>query len=203
MDILCYPAGVYQANCYIIFDEKVNEGFIIDPGGDASDLISLIEKKELKIKYIILTHGHFDHTGGVNDIKKDLSVPLYMNEKDVELVAGSSKNRKLFPLAEDITVDGFLNNGDKMNFGEYVLEVIETPGHTPGGITIKVEGQLFTGDTLFCGSVGRSDFPGGSHDLLIQSIRSRLLVFPDETKIYPGHGPSSTIGREKKNNPFF
>lgn len=190
MELIRHPAGVYSANCYIVSDSDSSEGFIIDPGGDAEELLEIIKNNNLSIKFIILTHGHFDHTGAVNSIKKTLGIPVYTNQSDSYL------------LSEGITIDSHIKDGDTKAFGNESLVIIETPGHTPGSITIKVDDCIFTGDTLFAGSVGRTDLPGGSHSTLIKSIKEKLTVLPDHTKVYPGHGPSSTIGREKMQNPF-
>jgi glyoxylase-like metal-dependent hydrolase (beta-lactamase superfamily II) len=153
--------------------------------------------------FIILTHGHFDHTGGVNTIKKELNIPVFMNEKDSFLTSERTKKNGIFPVSETIVIDRFVNHGETIKYGDDYLLVICTPGHTPGGITIKTGDVLFTGDTLFADSIGRTDFPGGSYEQLINSVKQELFRLPDDTKVCPGHGPSTTIGCEKRNNPFF
>lgn len=202
MEILCYPAGIYDANCYIVYDEASKEGFVIDPGGDAEGIFDAISSRGIKVKFILLTHGHFDHTGGVNELKSKLNVPAYISEKDKYLISGEHSLDYILLHSDKVEIDGFIKDGDILHFGGEELEIIETPGHTPGGVTVKVKDALFTGDTLFAGSVGRSDLPGGSHEMLIQSIKDKLVDFPDDTVVYPGHGPSSTMGREKAYNPF-
>jgi len=204
MKFIRYPAGIYQANCYIVYDEITKDGFIIDPGGDADDILDLLNVNDIKANFILLTHGHFDHTGGVNAIKEKLHIPVYINENDNNLVStDDEKSPSIIPISDAIKIDSLIKHGDNIKFGQSELFVIETPGHTPGGVSIRIKDTIFTGDTLFAGSVGRSDLPGGSHDILIESIKERLFVLPDDTKVYPGHGPSSTIGKEKKYNPFF
>lgn len=204
MKIITYPAGAYEANCYIVYNESDNIGFIIDPGGDTMGISEIITKTGILVKFIVLTHGHFDHTGAVNGIKSKFKVPVFMNEKDYNLVSGSDRvHSKFVPPSDAIAIDKFLNDGNIIDFGSNNLEVIETPGHTPGGITIRVDNALFSGDTLFFNSIGRTDFPGGSYEQIICSVRQRLFAFPDDTAVYPGHGPSTTIGIEKKCNPFF
>jgi len=173
----------------MVYDSN-KEGFIIDPGGDAEKLLHIIRQEGLDIRFIILTHGHFDHTGAVNPIKEALGIPLYMNKND------------LYILPKGIKPDAYLEDGDTRVFGKEQLLIMETPGHTPGSISIKVGDCIFTGDTLFQESVGRTDLPGGSHNTLIKSITEKLTSLPDNTKVYPGHGPSSTIGWEKNHNPF-
>lgn len=197
------PAGVYQANCYIVYNEDNKEGFIIDPGGDAEDILCSIRRKGVKARFIILTHGHFDHIGAVNEIKNELSIPVYINENDNDLITGKiSIFKGMSPAAQKIHADRFVKDGDVISVGGQNIIILDTPGHTRGGISIVINDTVFTGDTLFSGSVGRSDFPGGSHDVLIESIKTKLLALPEETIVYPGHGPSTTIGREKKYNPF-
>jgi glyoxylase-like metal-dependent hydrolase (beta-lactamase superfamily II) len=198
-----FPAGVYQANCYIVYDEETNDGFIIDPGGDAEDILGHIKEKGINARFIILTHGHFDHTGAVNSIKYELCIPVYINEYDNDLITGQvSMFSGLSPDADNISADKFIKDGEVLEAGKLKISILDTPGHTRGGITIMIGDVVFTGDTLFLGSVGRTDLPGGSHEVLIESIKSKLLVLPDETVVYPGHGPSTSIGREKKYNPF-
>lgn len=196
------PAGIYQANCYIVYDDSTGNGFIIDPGGDHEKIIKIIEKCSVTAGFIILTHGHFDHTGGVNTLKSILNIPVYINEKDDYLISGDSEKHKFLPLSDKINIDRYIDDKDKIKYGNEVLEVIWTPGHTPGSISISTGGVLFTGDTLFESSIGRTDLPGGSFEQIQSSITQRLFTFPDETFVYPGHGPSTTIEFEKRNNPY-
>ena len=204
MKILRIPAGIYAANCYIIYPEDKKEGIVLDPGGDVEDIITAIDSNGLNIKYIILTHGHADHIGGVKGLKNKLGVPVMIHEKDRELLVDGDKNlSSVMAMATvEIEPDVLLKDGDKIEFGGLTAEVIHTPGHTPGGICLKIGDNLFTGDTLFAGSIGRTDFLGGSYEEIIKSIKEKLIIYPDNTQVYPGHGPSSTIKNEKSSNPF-
>lgn len=200
MKIIRYPAGVYQANCYILYDDDTKEGLIVDPGGSEDEIIELVKKLEVSLKCIMLTHGHFDHNGAVNKLKLIFKVPVYINEHDLFLISG--KELPYLPSSEAIAVDGFLKEGDVYVLGHDKVKIIETPGHTPGGVVIDAGDFIITGDTLFNNSVGRTDLPGGSHEDLIMSIKEKLLTLSDTTVVYPGHGPATTIGEERNNNPF-
>lgn len=204
MKIYRIPAGLHGANCYIIVDESTNKSIIIDPGGDGQGLIDFIDKNNLNVEYIVLTHGHADHIGGVTELKDNLKVPIMAHSDELDLLMDSYKNlsSQMFPQPIEIEPSVLVNDGDKLNIGNLQIEIIHTPGHTKGGMCLKIDDNIFTGDTLFKGSVGRSDFPGGNSALLIDSIRDKLLIFSDDTKIWPGHGESTTVGEEKLFNPF-
>lgn len=190
-------AGMYEENCYLVMDEDTKELGIIDPGGQANLLADEIKHLDGKPKFILLTHGHMDHVGGVVELASKLNIPFYINKADEEF---SQKDNFVFEALPKAS--GYLNEGDTLNLGKHILKVIETPGHTPGGVCFLVDDKLFTGDTLFQCSVGRSDFPGGNGMQLIKNIKDKLLPLGDEIQVFPGHGPSSTIGYEKRNNPF-
>ncbi len=204
MKIKRIPAGIYAANCYIIYSEDRKEGIVIDPGGDVDEILASIEEDELKIKYIILTHGHADHIGGIVSLKKALSVPVMIHEDDREMLIDGNKNLSTMMAMGTIEVepDMLLKDGDIIEFGEDKGEIIHTPGHTRGGICIKVGDNIITGDTLFAGSIGRTDLLGGDYETIIKSIKDKLMIYPDEVKVFPGHGTPSTIGKERVSNPF-
>ncbi len=196
--------GPLETNCYILGDEKSKEAVVIDPGGDFEEIEQELEKLQLKVKYLILTHGHFDHTGALAQLKKTTGAEILIHSADAVMLSSTGQAQPFFleGSSEDCSADRMLQEGDKIRFGEYSLEVLHTPGHTPGGISLVIDKIIFTGDTLFCGSVGRADLPGSSYKKLINSIRTKLLSRADDYVIYPGHGPESTIGGERRNNPF-
>lgn len=191
------PVGVYSANCFILVDEETKETAIIDPGGDAEDLIKAVTNMEAKVKYILLTHGHMDHTGAVVQLKDEYKVPVCVNEKDYEFMENGE-----YVYSSIGKVDKFLNEGDIFKIGNIEIKCFHTPGHTPGGICFLVENSVFTGDTLFAGSIGRTDFAGGDFDTIISSIKNKLMILSDDITVLPGHGPQSSIGRERVHNPF-
>ena len=189
-------AGMYEENCYLIMDEDSKELAIIDPGGQANLLIKEIERLSAKPKFILLTHGHMDHVGAVVELINKLKIPFYMNAKEEEFMGDNFVFGKL-PKAS-----GDLKEGDTLRLGKHLIKVIETSGHTVGGVCFLIDDKLFTGDTLFQGSIGRSDFPGGNGVLLVKNIKEKLLPLSDNIKVFPGHGGVSNIGYEKRNNPF-
>lgn len=199
-------AGQLEANCYILGDDKTGEAVVIDPGGDAFEIIEAIKNNKLTILAIINTHGHIDHTFGNKALKEYSKSPVLIHEDDSEMLTSSFHNLSDF-LGYEISVippDRFLKDNEIIKVGSFELKVIHTPGHTQGCVSLECVGKgiLFTGDTLFAGGIGRTDLPGGDGRKILSSISKRLLIYPENTIIYPGHGPSSTIGKEKKYNPF-
>jgi hydroxyacylglutathione hydrolase len=196
--------GPLETNCYILGDEKSKEAVVIDPGGDFEEIDQQLRKLKLKVKYIVLTHGHFDHTGALAQLKKTTGAEILIHSADAFMLSpgGQAQPFSLETGTDLCSADRTLKEGDKIQFGENVLEVLHTPGHTPGGISLIIGKMIFTGDTLFCGSVGRTDLPGGSYRRLMDSIKTKLLSKYDDYVIYPGHGPESTIGEERRDNPF-
>ncbi len=196
--------GALETNCYILGEEKTKQCVVIDPGGDFEIIEEHLNKLRLKVKYIILTHGHVDHIGALSQLKKATKAEILIHSKDSAMLYDPNQNLSIFSGDEIIATkaDKALEEGDAIECGGIKLEVLHTPGHTPGSISLLTDKMIFTGDALFCGSIGRTDFPGSSYQKLIRSIKDKILSKEDELIIYPGHGPSSTIGEERKNNPF-
>ncbi|CAG7841104.1 Hydroxyacylglutathione hydrolase GloC [Clostridium haemolyticum] len=200
MKIKRIPAGMYGANCYILIDEETMVGCIIDPGGDADRLANIIDELNIEIKFILLTHGHMDHVGGVEVLRKKYNVPVYINGKDKELM---EKGTQVFGIIWNKTPeDKELKDQEIIKLGSLDIRCIETPGHTPGGMSFLVNNVVFTGDTLFHGSVGRCDLPGGNQSQLIESIKNKLMILDDEIVVLPGHEGESNIKFERQYNPF-
>lgn len=199
MDIKTMPVGIYGANCYLLIEE--NQCAIIDPGADPEDIINEIGKLNVEPKFILLTHGHMDHVGAVEKIKETYDIPFYINKKDEELI----KNKEYIfgNFGKYQNADKYLEEGNEFSLGNLTIKAIETPGHSLGGMCFLVNDVIFTGDTLFRESIGRSDFVGGDHNELINSIQNKIMTLDSNIKVLPGHGPQSTIGFEKENNPFF
>lgn len=192
-------------NCYIVGCEETKEAAVIDPGGNPKAVLNLLEQEGLKAVYIINTHGHIDHIGGNRGVKDATGAQILIHEADAKMLTNAVANFS-FLFGGKVTsppADKFLEEGDVIKIGKTVqLEVIHTPGHSPGSICLKTGDIIFVGDTLFQCSVGRTDFPGGSHTQLIKNIREKLLCYDDDVVCYPGHGPATTIGFEKQHNPF-
>lgn len=200
MRIDVIPVGHMQANCYIVSSEKTRNAILIDPGDEPGAIKDFLAKNKLAPKLIAHTHGHIDHIQADNEF----NLPVYVHTLDAELLKNPDKNlSRFFNSPFKVKLD-IMTVEDKENItlDDLKFQVLHTPGHTPGGICLITDKVVFTGDTLFAGSIGRTDFPGASEKQLLQSIQDKLLPLPDDTVVYPGHGPESTIGREKKMNPF-
>lgn len=181
--------GPLMVNCYIVGCKETREAAVIDPGGDVPRIVSELVKRHLTVRYILNTHGHWDHTGGNGELKAITKAPLLIHAADA-----TGMNER---------PDGFLEEGQEVRFGTYCLKVLHTPGHSPGGVCFHSPGVVFSGDTLFAGSIGRTDLAGASYEGLLDGVRRKLFCMRDDTRVYPGHGPPSTIGQEKRHNPFF
>lgn len=198
LDLRVFPAGPLQANNYLIFNQQSKRGLIIDLSEPSGPLFDFLAQERIKVDIVLLTHAHFDHIQGLAEV--DLS--FYVHSQDLDLISDSGKNgSSLFAEPFEIKKKPKLY-GEKLNFDDSEITVIHTPGHTPGSVCLKLDKWLFSGDTLFYNSVGRTDIPLASKEDLMKSIREKILVLADDTIIYPGHGPSSTLAAEKKSNPF-
>jgi len=196
--------GPLMANCFIFGCEKTKEAVVIDPGGDADRILLSLADAKLQVKYIINTHGHFDHVGGNGKMKKATGADILIHPLDAPMLGSLSSNAAIFGISVENSppCDRTIQEGETVSFGEITLEVIHTPGHTPGGISLFTNGILFVGDTLFAGSIGRTDFPGGDFNTLISSIQNKLFKMKNDVRVFSGHGPETTIGTEKRYNPF-
>lgn len=200
--IMKLVVGELQENCFILFDEN-KDAFVVDPGGSSENIIEAIEKNGLNIKYILLTHGHFDHVGAVAALVKKYKAPVYMSKDDRAFLESPKEVRaSSFGMQiEAADVDVFVKEGDEIPFSEGTIKVIETPGHTLGSVCYLFENYLFAGDTLFNGSIGRTDFPESDHSLMIESLK-KLKKLDDDIYVLSGHGPESQISYEKMTNPY-
>jgi len=192
------------ANCYLVSCDKTNQAFLVDPGAGSKMILNSVKENKMDISLIILTHGHFDHIGAVEFLRKELNAKVAIHKNDAEMLLNPEKNLSRF-IGMDISLSPaeiMLEDNEKIMVGELEVKVLHTPGHTPGSICLLTEQGLFSGDTLFAGSIGRTDFPGGNMTQLLQSIEKKLLDLNDDTKVFPGHETITTIGRERKTNPF-
>jgi glyoxylase-like metal-dependent hydrolase (beta-lactamase superfamily II) len=198
--------GPLEANCYILWDSSDLSAVVVDPGHDGEVIEKEVKKQGLEVKYIINTHGHFDHIGAAGYLRERLGVKLAIHTKDVPLLEAATVQGSYFNVETppQRAPEVFLEDGTLIEAGSLSIKVLHTPGHTEGGVCLYVEdeGVLFTGDTLFAGSVGRTDLPGGSFETLMNSIREKILPLGDSVRVFPGHGPETTVGEEKSLNPF-
>lgn len=204
--VLVETVGVFAENSYFLVDPSSREAIVIDPGDEAPRLLAVIRSQRLKVKWILNTHGHLDHVGAVAAVKEATGAPFHIHVADVPFVENVAAQAAMFGLPPPPvpSIDGHLEEGQVFSFGSrpFTIRIIETPGHSPGSVTLCGEGILFAGDVLFAGSVGRTDLPGGDTETLMESIQRKLLLFEDATAVYPGHGPATTIGAERRSNPF-
>lgn len=204
MIITTLPVGPIMANCFIVGCEETLAAAVIDPGDEADRILMSLAESKLTLKYIINTHGHFDHVGANRPLKDATGAPILIHALDAPMLNHLSASAAAWGLATENSPppDRMIEAGDTITFGKITLTVIHTPGHTPGGISLRTDGHVFVGDTLFAGSIGRTDFPGGDFETLRASIQNKLFLLGDDVQVYTGHGPQTTIGQEKRTNPF-
>jgi hydroxyacylglutathione hydrolase len=200
------PVGPLQCNCSVIGDEATREALVIDPGDDIEDVLALIRKHNLQVKQIVITHAHIDHVGGAMKLRAATGSPILLNQNDLALLKMLDAQATWIGVEPPgkVEIDQNLRQADLVKAGSLTAEVIHTPGHTEGSICLyfPTEKKLVAGDTLFAGSIGRTDLPGGSFEKIIRSLHEKVLALPDETIVVPGHGPLTTIGDERESNPF-
>ena len=200
------PVGPLQCNCSVIGDEITREAMVIDPGDDIEDVLALIEKHNLKVKQIVVTHAHIDHVGGAMKLRAATGAPILLNQNDSALLKMLDVQAAWIGMKNpgQVDIDHSIGQADTLRTGSLTADVIHTPGHTEGSICLyfQAESKLIAGDTLFAGSIGRTDLPGGSMEKIIRSLREKVMALPDDTLVVPGHGPLTTIGEERESNPF-
>jgi hydroxyacylglutathione hydrolase len=200
------PVGPLQCNCSIIGDETSHEAMVIDPGDDIEDILELIRKHNLQVNQIVITHAHIDHVGGAMKLRAATGAPILLNQNDGALLKLLDLQATWIGMASpgEVKIDQSIGTADQLSAGSLKADVLHTPGHTEGSICLyfSANKKLIAGDTLFAGSIGRTDLPGGSFDKIINSLHEKVLTLPDDTIVVPGHGPLTTIGEERENNPF-
>ncbi len=200
------PVGLLQCNCSILGDETTREAIVVDPGDEVTRIVASLRQHQLTVKAIVITHAHIDHIAGAQKLKALTGAPVYLNPNDHELVQMLDEQATWLRMQkpDHVEIDSAADDGTSLTLGSTAIHLIHTPGHTQGSVCMYIpsENKLIAGDTLFRDSVGRTDLPGGNTRKLLSSVKSRLLVLPEETVVFPGHGPTTTIGREKSHNPF-
>jgi glyoxylase-like metal-dependent hydrolase (beta-lactamase superfamily II) len=210
MHVEAAAVAPFYKNGYLVSCEHAGEAVLIDPGDEVDQLVDVARSRRLGLKAILLTHAHVDHVAGVARAKAAFDVPVWLHPDDLFLYETAVEQGRLFGLDVEPPppVDRFYESSTRLQFGRQIVDVLPTPGHCPGGVCLAIgpedsaDRELFVGDTLFAGSIGRTDLPGGNLDTLLRSIRAVLFQFPDPTRVYPGHGPATTVGRERQSNPF-
>jgi len=200
------PVGPLQCNCSVIGDETTREAMVIDPGDDIASVLLLIEKHDLTVKQIVITHAHIDHVGGAMKLRAATGAPILLNQNDYALLKMLDVQAAWIGMKDPgkVEIDNSIGQADTVKAGSLVADVLHTPGHTEGSVCLyfPTESKLIAGDTLFAGSVGRTDLPGGSSEKIIKSLHEKVMTLPDDTLVVPGHGPLTTIGEERESNPF-
>lgn len=204
MNIKTIKATSYATNCYVVSEAQGDQGVIIDPAGAYDEIKGYIDEQSLEIPYILLTHGHGDHIGAVLQLKENYGSKVFIHEKDSYMLEDANKNltNQLASGPIELAADEYVSDGQVIEVGSLKIKVIHTPGHTQGSVCYKIKNHVFTGDTLFASSIGRTDLEGGDREQILSSIKEQLLILPNETLIYPGHGAQTSLKKEKVNNPF-
>ncbi len=205
MKIFHLEVGMIGTNCYIVENETTKHGVVIDPGDEGARIVALLQQEKLIIDAIFITHGHSDHIMALNEVRIATKAKVYISRGDADCLGKSKANLSIYMMgknAEFAPADVLYGDGDVIKAAGMEFKILETPGHTQGGVCIQCSNVVFCGDTIFAESVGRTDLPGGSYDDIIRSIKEKILVLPDDTKLLPGHGPATTVGWERKRNPF-
>jgi hydroxyacylglutathione hydrolase len=200
------PVGLLQCNCSVFGDENTREAIVVDPGDEIANVLAVLAKHQLRVKAIVITHAHIDHIGGAEKLKAATGAPVYMNANDQELYDKLDVQAGWLGMAtpEQTAIDVHAREGDSLALGAAEFHILDTPGHTQGSISVWIPGEnkLVAGDTLFLDSIGRTDLPGGNPRQILKSIHDKLLPLDDSVVVIPGHGPNTTIGRERRRNPF-
>jgi len=204
MKILVMEVGMIGTNCYIAVNEETNAGVVVDPGGDSDKILNVIKKHDIKIEAIFITHGHSDHIMGLDEVRKATGAKVYISKADEPMLKDADRNLSMF-IGQNKTFAGADENftdGQELVVAGIKFKILATPGHTPGGVCILADNVVFCGDTVFAESIGRTDLPGGSYEDIIKSIKDKILPLADNVQLLPGHGPATTVGWERRRNPF-
>jgi glyoxylase-like metal-dependent hydrolase (beta-lactamase superfamily II) len=205
MLVHAFVTGPLETNTYLVGDRATGEAIVIDPGGEPDEILAFLAKERLRCRQIVNTHGHFDHVSGNRALRAATGASLLIHEGDAPMLGQASSTARFFMLHAENSpaADVYLSDQEELRVGKTLLRVVHTPGHSPGSVTLVAPGMAFCGDLVFHGSVGRTDLPGGSEKVLLASIRKHIVTLPDDTVLHPGHGPETTVGLEKRQNPFF
>lgn len=203
--VLALEVGPLAANAYVVEHVPSRTAAVIDPGDDGEAILRAIDERGLSLERILLTHGHFDHVGAVAFLRRRTGAPVCIHPEDAPALANAGRQGLIFGLRipDPPSPDALVRDGDRLPFGDLEFFVAHTPGHTPGGVSYIIGGMAFVGDLIFAGSIGRTDLPGGSYERLIEAVRTKIFTLDDATVLLPGHGPATTVGVEKRTNPFF
>lgn len=206
MKVQLFVENAIQTNCWVVIDEDSKEAIIIDLGGGYRDIKKYIDNQNAKLKFVICTHGHFDHIMGIPEMQQtEPNIPVYMSKKDENMTSEINKMLQMFGIPGNyppVKVSEFIDENSKLSIGSHNIEIIETPGHTQGGLCFKIGNLLFSGDSLFNKEIGRCDLPGGNFNSLISALKTKIITLPEDTEVFPGHGSTTTIKEEKLKNPY-